>query len=147
MIKSTHRKVALGMLAGSALLYFVSLLTPAFLILSPHADRSASSGFFALIFGVAGSFSWWANPLFVVAWVCVGNGKSILGLALAVTSLAIACLFLRANQQLAGGSEGMYPYTILYGYYLWLGAIGLCASAALIQVFGNEASITIDERA
>jgi len=32
----------------------------------------------------------------------------------------------------------MYPYTILFGYYLWLGAIALCASAAIIQAIGSE---------
>lgn len=138
MVKPLHRKAALVAIAGSVSLYLACLVAPAFQILSPHADRSASYGFFALIFGVAGHISWWANPLLVSAWVCIGNEKTSLGLLLAVVSLAIACLFLPSGQQLAGGSEGMYPYTILFGYYLWLGAIALCASAAIIQAIGSE---------
>lgn len=134
MSTTFRRKAAFAFFAGSGALYLGCLLLPAFDILSPHADRAPYLGFFALALGAIGhTSSWLANPLLVLAWYNLGKGRGFATFLSALVAFLLALTFLRGGQQLPAGSEGMYPYKILVGYYVWLGAISLAALAGLVN--------------
>lgn len=123
------------------ILYGVSLFLPAFLYVAPQQGNPSSSGFYALVFGVAGHISWLANPLLVLAWIGLGKKRGTLAACLAIAALLIACTFMRSGQQLAGGSAGTYAYEILSGYYVWIASIVVCVLAGMIQ--GRENLSTV----
>jgi len=140
MRTALRRKTAFAALGGSVLLYLACLFLPAFDILSPHADRSPYGGLFALLLGAVGhTSSWLANPLLFFAWFMLGRGRGIATFLVALVAFMLALTFLRAGQQLPGGSEGMYPYRIMVGYYVWLLSIAVTACAGLIN--GNSENI------
>jgi hypothetical protein len=134
MNTTIRRRLALASVAGSGALYLGCLVLPAFDILSPHADRASYLGLAALGLGAIGhTSSWLANPLLILAWYNLGKGRGFATFLSALVAFLLALTFLRGGQQLPNGSEGMYPYRVLVGYYVWLGAIALAAIAGLVN--------------
>ena len=129
-----RRQAALASFAVSGALYLSCLFLPAFEILGPQSHRSPYPGAYALALGAVGhTSSWLANPLLVLAWYKLSKGRGFATFLSALVAFLFALTFLRDGQQLPGGSAGMYPYQILVGYYVWLGAISLTAVAGLVN--------------
>ena len=148
MSTKLRRRAALAFSAGSGALYLGSLLMPAFDILGPQENRAPYLGIYALALGAVGhTTSWLANPLLALAWYNLGRGRGFATFLSALVALMLALTFLRGGQQLPGGSAGMYPYQILVGYYVWLGAIFIMAVAGLVNGSsgGTESSVMIGE--
>lgn len=143
MSKPLRQRIAFIVHVGSVLLFLICLFLPAFDILSPHADRSPYIGLAALALGVIGhTSSWLANPFLFFAWFSLGRAKGVTSFVSALIAFSLALTFLGGGQ-LAAGSEGLYPYRILSGYFVWLGAIALAAIAGLL--YGNLSVGKIDE--
>jgi hypothetical protein len=119
----------------SFFLYVLCFFTPAYQIVGLKPADGTYSGLFAFVWGpvglFGGHFSWLANPVFWFSWVGLWREKQGLALAASVIALLIALSFL-LNETIPVGSSGPFQYKALYGYYIWVGSMGLTAFAAVV---------------
>lgn len=117
----------------SVALFLVCLAVPAYHPVIGYAEAGIYYGWAALLLGpiglFGGHFSWLANPLLWFSWIAFWRKKYGPALVTATLGAAIALSFL-LGKTIPVGSSGNYPYEVLYGYYIWLGAIAAAGGAA-----------------
>ena len=134
-LKKTRLTKALSWLSGT--LYLASLLSPAYHPVIGYAEAGVYYGFAALLLGpiglLGGHYSWLANPLFWYSWFAIRRTSFPSALAASVVAMIAALTFL-AGKTIPVGSSGTFPYEILFGYYVWLCALALSGSVAIVHI-------------
>lgn len=138
-LEKTRLTKVLSWLSG--ILYLASLLSPAYHPVISYAEAGVYYGFAALLLGPIGLFgghySWLANPLFWYSWFAIRRTSFPSALAASVVAMIAALSFL-AGKTIPVGSSGTFPYEILFGYYVWLCAIALSGSVAIVHIHASR---------
>lgn len=138
--------IAVGVISLSILFLLISLFLPVFFT----ADGGQFDGFGVLLIGWMailylsnglGAIGWYANPLLVIAWLCLVIAKFRKGgLVVLIVSIGIAlCSVLMVHKKVlvneGGGTSEIVSTGI--GFYIWLASFLIC-------IIGYIATITID---
>jgi hypothetical protein len=125
-------KISIALHVISVLLFMASLTQPAYEALTTNGP-SVNYGLFALLFGVVGHKSWFANPLLFFAWVMFFKGNGYVSSLVAVVALGVSLTFLPEDQKVVVGSMGAYPYQAMIGYYIWLSSLVTAIVSGLVH--------------
>ncbi len=118
-------------LLWSWLLFMASLFMPRY-----YTMAGTQVGILDLVYGVFGFFMgaanacWLANPLLFIAWGTSKN-KTNYSLFCSLCAIAIALLFLNANQVSFSPTETISGYGI--GYYFWVASMLVMLIGSLIR--------------
>ncbi|VXB21299.1 cytochrome c oxidase subunit 3 [Massilia sp. 9I] len=115
---------------ASFVAYAACLLAPAFV-----ANDAPWPGWGVLLMGPIGVplgyVAWLANPLLWYAWFATARGRHARAVVSAIFAILLAFSFL-LHQKIPVGSSGDYPFSIRYGFGLWLFSMALAEHAAYL---------------
>lgn len=123
------------MLWCSLALYGAALLLPAYMPMTNGAPGEKYFGWMALLIGplgvLGGHFSWFANPCLWFAWSKLHKRDDYMSLWGSIPALAMALTFLLYDS-MPVGSSGVFDFTILIAYYVWIASIVAALVGALM---------------